>query len=342
MTDVRIAMPVTINGKASLLAAIDTGGQLSLIDKRVADELMLGRLGSLDLAIGGGRRSRYQLRVAKDIAFGGQFRQKDAVFAETEHVRFGEGVSASLAAGALASFDSELDFVASELRIYPRGGPSRVDWAAARDSLEPPRVHGLSPLFKIEATIGNQTVRAIVDTGGTRGFVVSPRLFDKIATAGNWSPAFKDRNELFRTARALGSASVGGLTLDRPIIASKDISVLGTDAIIGLPVLQQLNLATNVERGILYTKVNGRPAAPPRYNMSGLWIDRDGARIVAGAVGRGSPAEQAGIRVGDQLGGRSFGDLIAALNGPAGSSLSLDVIQASKRHTVNLILNDYL
>jgi C-terminal processing protease CtpA/Prc len=76
--------------------------------------------------------------------------------------------------------------------------------------------------------------------------------------------------------------------------------------------------------------------------MSGLWIDRDGARIVAGAVGRGSPAEQAGIRVGDQLGGRSFGDLIAALNGPAGSSLSLDVIQASKRHTVNLILNDYL
>jgi C-terminal processing protease CtpA/Prc len=76
--------------------------------------------------------------------------------------------------------------------------------------------------------------------------------------------------------------------------------------------------------------------------MSGLWIDRDGQRIIAGAVGQGSPAERAGIKAGDELGGMPFAAMIAALNGPAGAAVALEVGPASARRQVQLTLADYL
>ncbi|HEX2623825.1 MAG TPA: aspartyl protease family protein, partial [Sphingomicrobium sp.] len=160
MTDIRVAMTVTIGGQGPLLVALDTGGQLSLIDRDVADYLKLPSAGGLNLSVGG-RLDRYGLRLARDVVFGGQFRQAEAVFAETEHVRFGEGVVASLAAGTLASFDSELDFNAMQIRVYPDGGPARSGWAASKGALEPARVAGLSPLLKADVRLGDRTVRAI-------------------------------------------------------------------------------------------------------------------------------------------------------------------------------------
>jgi serine protease Do len=341
MIDIRVAMNVTIGGQGPLLVALDTGGQLSLIDRDVADRLKLPGAGGLNLSIGG-RLDRYGLRLARDVVFGGQFRQAEAVFAETEHVRFGEGVVASLAAGTLASFDSELDFNAMQLRVYPDGGPARSGWAASKGALEPARVAGLSPLLKADVRLGDRTVRAIVDTGAPRGVIVTDRLFKQLATGPNWSPAFKRGNRVERTARLSGALAIGGLVIDRPVVASKDIGAFGSEAIIGLAVLEQLNLATDVRRNILYMKPNGRPAPAPRYNMSGLWIDRDGQRITAGAVGQGSPAESAGIKAGDELGGMPFAAMIAALNGPAGAAVALEVGPASARRQVQLTLADYL
>jgi serine protease Do len=341
MTDIRVAMNVTIGGPGPLLVALDTGGQLSLIDRDVADYLKLPSAGGLNLSVGG-RLDRYGLRLARDVVFGGQFRQAEAVFAETEHVRFGEGVVASLAAGTLASFDSELDFNAMQLRVYPDGGPARSGWAASKGALEPARVAGLSPLLKADVRLGDRTVRAIVDTGAPRGVIVTDRLFQQLATGPNWSPAFKRGNRVERTARLSGALAIGGLAIDRPVVASKDIGAFGAEAIIGLAVLEQLNLATDVRRNILFMKPNGRPAPPPRYNMSGLWIDRDGQRITAGAVGQGSPAERAGIKAGDELGGMPFTAMIAALNGPAGGTVALQVGRGPARRQVQLTPTDYL
>jgi serine protease Do len=358
MTDIRVAMNVTIGGQGPLLVALDTGGQLSLIDRDVADRLKLPNAGGLNLSVGGrldryglrlardvvfgGQLDRYSLRLARNVVFDGQFRQAEAVFAETEHVRFGEGVVASLAAGTLASFDSELDFNAMQLRVYPDGGPARSGWAASKGALEPARVAGLSPLLKADVRLGDRTVRAIVDTGAPRGVIVTDRLFQQLATGPNWSPAFKRGNRVERTARLSGALAIGGLVIDRPVVAAKDIGAFGAEAIIGLALLEQLNLATDVRRNILYMKPNGRPAPGPRYNMSGLWIDRDGQRIIAGAVGQGSPAERAGIKAGDELGGMPFTAMIAALNGPAGGTVALEVGPASARRQVQLTLADYL
>ena len=342
MTDIRVAMTVTIGGEGPLLVALDTGGQLSLIDRDVADRLRLGRSGEINLSIGG-QLDRYSLRLARDVVFGGQFRQDDVVFAQTDHVRFGEGVVASLASGVLASLDSELDFNAKELRLYPNGGPPRAGWAQAHDALVPARVRGLSPLFMVDTKFGDRSVRAIVDTGAPRSLILDDGLFDRLAAgATNWSPAFKRGKRVQRTVRLDRPFTIGDLTINRPLIHSKDIGAFGAQMIVGLPILQQLDLATDTRRNILFTRPNGRPAPAPRYNMSGLWIDRDGPRITAGAVGKGSPAERAGIKVGDELGGMPFAAMIAALNGPAGSNVALQVAHGQARRQVEMTLTDYL
>ena len=114
------------------------------------------------------------------------------------------------------------------------------------------------------------------------------------------------------------------------------------DGLIGLPTIQRLDLATEVKAGRLWTRPSGLPAEPDEYNMSGLWIDRKGDAIVAGLVGKGSPAEKAGIARGDRLEGYAFGQMIARLNGRVGQQVALSVTRGGQKRDVNLMLEDYL
>jgi hypothetical protein len=60
--------------------------------------------------------------------------------------------------------------------------------------------------------------------------------------------------------------------------------------IVGLPIIQRLNLATEVKAGKLWTRPSGLPAEPADYNMSGLWIDQKGReRSSPGASARAAP-----------------------------------------------------
>jgi C-terminal processing protease CtpA/Prc len=76
--------------------------------------------------------------------------------------------------------------------------------------------------------------------------------------------------------------------------------------------------------------------------MSGLWIDRRGSDLFAGAVGKGSPAEQAGIATGDRIEGVEFEALIRQLNGNAGEQVSLGVSRDGARREVVLNLANYV
>jgi len=76
--------------------------------------------------------------------------------------------------------------------------------------------------------------------------------------------------------------------------------------------------------------------------MSGLWIDQKGREIVAGRIGKGSPAERAGIAPGDRIEGFAFGEMIARLNGPLGNRVALRVHRGGSARDVTLVLEDYL
>jgi S1-C subfamily serine protease len=76
--------------------------------------------------------------------------------------------------------------------------------------------------------------------------------------------------------------------------------------------------------------------------MGGLWIDRRGNDLVAGAVGRGSPAVRAGIRPDDGIEGIGFEALIEQMLGKPGDEVAFSVSRSGVRRDVRLVLADYL
>jgi len=134
--------------------------------------------------------------------------------------------------------------------------------------------------------------------------------------------------------------AIGAMKMERPLVTldmETHDSLFGS-ALVGLPLIRRLDLATQVKDAVLWTRPNGGAYSEPSYNMSGIWVDREGSKLSIGAVGKGSPAEKAGLKVGDVIGGPPFQPLIAALNGPAGSSATFAV----EGRTVTLTLEDYL
>jgi serine protease Do len=290
-----------------------------------------------------GRYDRYPMFEAREVVFGGAFRQEGVLFAGMQDAAFGTDVQGMLAAGCLTTMDAELDFAAMQWLLMPGGGPQRTGWVAHEDAIRTQRVG--SPHLFGEARLGGQKLRVLFDTGAPG----SPLFFTKIARkAGvdlerqNWSPATTNGKEA-RNYRAPVALEVGGIRLERPLIRVTDQAPnFIEDGVIGLPTLQRLNIATEVKAGRMWTKPSGRPAEPDDYNMSGLWIDRKGDAIFAALVGKGSPAERAGIVRGDRLEGYAFGQMISRLNGPAGQQVALGVTRGAQKRNITLTLEDYL
>lgn len=342
LTPSRLAMQVRINGSGPFGLVLDTGGALSLIDADVARQLRLQPRGRVTLGLGG-KTDRYDLYRADEVQFGDRLRQPGVAFAATK-TRFGEGMIGSLASGFLASFDSELDFAALRLRIYPNGSPARPGWDRQVRTLRSSQLPGASPHFFADAALGDVAFSALLDTGAPPALIAHPELVRRLALPdGPWSPEYKRGNTVDRIIRYPAPFRLGSLVVDRPLVSVRGESRFGADAIVGLPLLRQLDLATDVKDNLLFIRPNGQPAPPPRYNMSGLWVDRDGDRLTAGAVGRGSPAEGAGIHVGDRLSGMDFQTMIRRLNGSPGDHVALTVASgAGTGRAVDLTLRDYL
>ena len=334
----RLIVSCTIEGKGPFAFGIDTGGVVSMIDAALAARLNLQKRGKTGLGIAG-RHDLYQMFEARELVFGNAFRQERVLLAGLDGMGLGRGVVGMLAAGCLTTNDAELDFVAREWRLYPDGGPRHEGWVPHEDAIHAERIG--SPHLFGQAAIGGQALRCLVDTGAPSPTILRPKPARRCGVdldAQHWSPTQSNGKDA-RIYRSRQPLEVGGLTLERAlVIVNEQAPSFVGDGIIGLPVIQRLNLATDVKRGLLWTTPNGLPPEPERYNMSGLWIDRRGSGIVAGRVGKGSPAEQAGIAPGDRVEGNAFGPMIARLNGPAGQRVPLRVAGRD----VVLTLSDYL
>lgn len=338
----RLLVSCMIEGKGPFALGIDTGGVTSVIDVELAKRLGLKQRGVSPLGLAG-RYDRYPMFEARELIYGNAFRQESVLFAGVEDARFGREVSGMLAAGCMTTMDAELDFDTRQWILFPDGGPQRTGWIAHEDAIRTQKIG--SPHLFGSATFGGRKIRVLLDTGAPG----TPLFFSRIARAAgvdldgqNWSPATTN-GQAARNYRSPVPLVIGGLRIERPLIRVTDkVGNFIEDGLIGLPTIQRLNLATEVRAGRLWTKPSGLPAQPDDYNMSGLWIDRKGDAIVASLVGKGSPAECAGIAPGDRIEGMPFGQLIGRLNGRAGSRVELAVSRGGARRDVALVLEDYL
>jgi hypothetical protein len=334
-------------GKGHSTFALDTGGIISLIRLNLARQLRLPEVRQVTLGLARGV-GQFPLFQVHELTFGGVLRQPNVALAGTDRIRFGEDVSGSLAAGVLTAVDSELDFPAQRWRVYHGGGPVREGWISHERAIVERGPRGGSAYLFGTGRIGDRALRVLLDTGAPTPI----GLFEDFARRNgvyveqqNWTPAGMRGDEPERMVRSKLPLEIGGLRLERPLVAIRSKRSPGgtlENGIVGLPVIQRMNVATEVNRRLLWTRPNGMPAEEERYNMSGLWVSRRGNDLFAGAVGRGSPAEAVGIVPGDRIAGADFDSLIERLNGCPRDKVAFSVVRGDVRREVTIELRPYL
>lgn len=119
---------------------------------------------------------------------------------------------------------------------------------------------------------------------------------------------------------------------------------------IGLGILRQFNLTFDYMRQRLILEPNHFFGQPDIFNRTGFRLKREGTGWTIRTVYPNSPAANAGLTVGDRIlriSGRTptqinDEDLSAVLNGPVGTSLTLEVAAKSGSRMVKLDLRDVL
>ena len=345
LTDRRVLVACSIGGSGPLPFVFDTGGAFGLIDMALAESLQLRRMGALSLSLkldgNVGRRS-HPLFAARNLAFGGQVRQPEAVFAGVADF-FPAGEAGSLAAGVLSTMNSELDFGANEWRIHRSGVPDRAGWTRYDRAIVRQAHRNGSAFLFADAMLGGRSFRLGLDTGMLTGL----RIYRKTAEAADlwnaprWTPAAPGgRARMARLpALTLAGTQVDGLVVAMLEQPEWDVFDAG---IIGLPLLRRFDMATDPASGATFLRRNALPAEPDRYNRAGMWIDRDAGGVKVGPVGPGSPAAAAGLAPGDRLVGADFAALVERVYAPAGTRIPLTVERGGARREVELTLADFL
>ncbi|KPM24386.1 hypothetical protein AAJ72_01010 [Citromicrobium sp. RCC1885] len=343
LTDDRVLIDCLLNGQGPWPLVVDTGGSVGLMEQAMVDRLGLKTVGKSPLGLIGAHRV-YDMVLVDELSLGGVVRQAGALFAATDHVNFIEDAVGSLAAGVVTTMDSELDFDASQLRLYPSGAPDRSDWTRVEDAfvLEGNR-YGSSWMFA-PVTIGGQAFPIGLDTGSPTELRLSGEALEKsgLWDSPRWTPGSPDGK-----ARIVRVPEIGfGGTILTDLIATltpKSPWSYFEHGLVGLPILRRFDIATRPATKELFLHRNALPKPAPEYNRAGMWIDRAGKDVKVAVVGPGSPAAVAGIVPGDRLVGADFQGLIAAMQGPAGSVLPLEVrSKAGSTRRIDLTLADFL
>lgn len=333
----RMIVEAVIDGAEPVPLIVDTGAHISLIAEPFAKARKMKEIG-LTPAIIAGTRARYPVVEAKKVVIAGGVDVGSVAFAVMPVPALGEGSVGSISGGLVTILDSQMDFPNSRILIFPDGGPARSGWTRHDRGITRERTG--TAYLDATATIAGVKVAVRLDTGAPIPLLLSSATLRRVApdaAALNWAPV-PGRNGVARLVRLPATLALGDLQVARPLVRLPNGNENFGHDLVGYPVIRQLDLATVVKEGAFYTRPNGLKPEARDYNMSGLYIGRRGTGLVAEQVGRGSPAEAAGIRPGDRLAGFDFSAMIAALNGPEGQTVKLTVDGKS----VDLVLRDYL
>jgi serine protease Do len=351
LQDRRVWIAAMIEGKGPFSFIIDTGAVVSLIEEAVAQQIGLRDRNTVVLHGVGGPET-FQLYEARDILFSGGARQPSAVFAAARHLDLGPDAAGALAAGMLTALDSDLDFDKGELRIYPDGRGERSGLAELPSRIEKFSGPGASAYIVADAVLDGRTFRFLLDTGMPAQVALWPSAARKTGLWNDTTPFAPGRHSgigghssLGRLVRA-GRLQIGPFVFERPLVALSNPSSVHpgdfADGLIGLELLERLNLSTDAKRGRLWAAANARPAWPEHYGLSGLWVDERGGKTIVAEVSPQSPAAAAGVREGDEIVGVTMRDFIAQIEGPPGRRIPVTLGRGEARISTEIVLRRFL
>ncbi|MGN6377181.1 MAG: aspartyl protease family protein [Sphingomonas sp.] len=347
----RVLVAVAIDGTGPYLFMIDTGGTLSLIEDALAHDLKLPVVDSSAIRGVGGTARSALYRVA-ELSIGQVLSERNLAFHGVGGGGFGKDVRGTLAAGAITSYSSVLDFDEAQWRVYPEGLPELPGYAAVASELAhlPQSPRGSRYIFAT-VTLDGQPFKCLLDTG-------HPHMLTLYPEAARRTRYWRDPGVPYAPVRASGVGGTGALSrmvraktlgIGPAEFAAPLVTLDGgargqrfADGVIGLSVLRQLNLATDTRRGRLLIARNNQQPDKEDAPTSGLWVDDKNGELVVTDVGHGSPAATAGITPGDIVVGARLHDFVQALATGAGAEVTMTIKHDGTPRRVTIRLANYL
>jgi predicted aspartyl protease len=207
----------------------------------------------------------------------------------------------------------------------------------------------------IDAELNGDHVKLMVDTGSTEGVFLYPdyvkrkNLWDqfprhidaKVQTLAGQATARMVRAERLKVGRFVFANPP--LTLGNPTDSGRD-GVRTEAGLIGMEYVRRLNFISDPQHRKLWIRSNGSTADGYRYNRAGLEIAEVGEVPQVVALAPGSPAERAGLKLGDRLKGWRGGDAAAglawSLMGAPGSNIELQVERGGQVLALTVVLEE--
>jgi hypothetical protein len=239
-----------------------------------------------------------------------------------------------------------------ELMRYSAALPAQMDGYAKIPLRHSALQMGWMP--EVECRLGGKTVRLTVATNLPYAVTLYPDAVKRLGLWDGAGPSYerstrRDGREVeIRIARR-GDLELNGLRFERPVLGLYDPrNVLmdrnsGNDGTIGMDVLRRVDVMFDPRRDTMWLRPTSAMASAWSHDRAGFQLDTVKGVTKVTRVDAGSPAEKAGLRVGDVLPGRvaeASMRLAWSQNGPAGQALTLDVERDGVKRPISMVLED--
>lgn len=253
----RLWTDVSIAGQGGFRFVIDTGAQVSGISQDLGRQLGL-KIGRSMEVMGVSGSEEVDTFEATDVVIGGAFRQKEMALLGFRHMAEDDGL---LAAGVLTFFDSAIDIVRSEFRIYPNGQTDRQAFTRVAGHWSSTD-GGVSRQLLVDAVIDGRKAQLMVDTGASSGIFLGPRFMQRNKALWAEKTTYEDTHLRGTTgdldARLVESkVTLGGLTFEREtvtIASPAAYQASSHDGLVGMRFLERYVFAFEAAKPALWLK----------------------------------------------------------------------------------------
>lgn len=200
--------------------------------------------------------------------------------------------------------------------------------------------------------LGGKTVRLRISTGAPGVISLSPQAVNRLGWWNDEVPYSErtfergSRESVQRTTRR-GDLELGDLKISNPLVTlnrsggSAWVDVFEDDGTIGIELLRRFDLIIDQPKRGLWTRPNADFAEPWHYDRAGFDVEQEDGVWKVSVVDKGSPAEKAGLKVGDQV-VTGIDSVRRARFAPAGAQVAFNVMRGGERVRVPMTLADWL